>query len=189
MKARARRHSMLFGRMPMRPMQLLENVVSKIPARAARVSTKDNDREWIVGRRTQWNLNFPHGKDTREKIKLSTHEINAQVNGFWTLELAAPPSRKENKVKLKVLAADGKIRKDIGLTYPRLLENPNQHLSRVLFPSNASRNLVGWRKILGPYRKCAGAVLVAWTTNVSRRGTCDREIKSPLHSSSRLGGG
>jgi von Willebrand factor type A domain len=68
-----------------------------------------------------WNEDFLFNKDAREKIRSSTHDVNIEVSEFWTLQLAAPTSDKEDNIKLNVLGPNGKIRKDVKLIYPRLL--------------------------------------------------------------------
>jgi Mg-chelatase subunit ChlD len=68
-----------------------------------------------------WSEDFVYDKDAREKIKSSTHDVNVQISEFWTLQLAAPASDREDKIKLMVLGPNGKIRKDVKLTYPRVL--------------------------------------------------------------------
>jgi len=79
----------------------------------------------IAGRQrpfaASWNFVYAYGKDSREKITASTKEFNIQVNGFWTLDLAAPSSNKDSKVKLEVVGPEGRMRKDIGITYARVL--------------------------------------------------------------------
>jgi hypothetical protein len=73
-----------------------------------------------VGGESSWLYGGVY-KDNPEKIRFFTQRLNIQVNGFWTLELAAPPSNKASKVKLTVVGEEGKIRKDVGVNYRRVL--------------------------------------------------------------------
>jgi len=61
----------------------------------------------------------------REKVKEYTQQLNIQVYGFWTLDLMVAPTSKQEKVSLKVVGHEGKARKDVWLTYSRLL--PGEH--------------------------------------------------------------
>lgn len=72
-----------------------------------------------------WDVDYIYDKEIREKIKDDTSELNIQVNGFWTLELAAPPSDKESKMKLEIAGRDRRIRKDVAVTYPRVVPATN----------------------------------------------------------------
>ena len=72
---------------------------------------------------------------------------------------------------------------------PRLKERPSEpsglatvkELSKLSDSSPADIRPHGWRKTLVSYRKCVGAVQPGKSTNVSRRGICDRTIwKKPL---------
>jgi hypothetical protein len=62
---------------------------------------------------------YDHG--SRERIKTFTQQLNVQVHGFWTLDLIAPPAKKQEKMSLELAGREGKARKDVWLTYPRLL--------------------------------------------------------------------
>jgi von Willebrand factor type A domain len=70
---------------------------------------------------TSWQVDFVDDKDTQEKVRAGTRGLNILVRAFWTLELAAPSSNKESKMKLEIVDHEGKMRKDVGVTYPRLL--------------------------------------------------------------------
>lgn len=69
---------------------------------------------------------YPYNKASREKVKTYTTELNTQIHGYWALELAAPASSKTIKVKLVVTDLTGKARKDIVVTYTRLLLPSNR---------------------------------------------------------------
>ncbi len=66
-----------------------------------------------------WDFDYAYDKGNRKKVNVFTKELNIQVNGFWTLELAVPSSNKESKMKLEVVGHEGK--KDVGVTYSRVL--------------------------------------------------------------------
>ena len=66
-------------------------------------------------------LNYVYDGATREKVRIWTQLFNLQISEFWTLDLAVPPSDKKRDIKLDVVNTEGKVRKDVGLTYPRLL--------------------------------------------------------------------
>ena len=70
---------------------------------------------------TSWQIDFADDKDSQEKLRACTQGLNILVRAFWTLELAAPSSNKESKMKLEIVDHEGKMRKDVGVTYPRLL--------------------------------------------------------------------
>jgi hypothetical protein len=72
-----------------------------------------------------WEVDYSYNQDARGKIDLYTKEVNLQISGFWTLDLAVATQDRGSKVKLKILNRDGKTRKDIFLTYPRLLPVAN----------------------------------------------------------------
>jgi hypothetical protein len=73
-----------------------------------------------VGGESSWLYDRVYN-DNPEKIRFFTQRLNIQVNGFWTLELPASPSNKASKVKLMVVGEEGKIRKDVGVNYCRVL--------------------------------------------------------------------
>jgi len=58
--------------------------------------------------------------DNPAKIKVFTQRLNIQVSGFWTLELGDIPSN-ARRMKLDVVSKEGKIGKDIWVTYSRAL--------------------------------------------------------------------
>jgi hypothetical protein len=68
-----------------------------------------------------WVSDFSNDTDMQERVDAFNNELNVQVRGFWTLQTALPASTKDTKVKLEIVGPDGKARKDVGLTYPRLL--------------------------------------------------------------------
>ena len=70
---------------------------------------------------TSWQVDFFDDKDTREKVRACAQGLNILVRAFWTLELEAPSSNKASKMKLEIVDHEGKMRKDVGVTYPRLL--------------------------------------------------------------------
>jgi hypothetical protein len=59
--------------------------------------------------------------DHPEKVWSLTQLLNLQVNGFWTLEVAAPSSNKASSMKLEVAGDEGKIRKDVWVAYCKVL--------------------------------------------------------------------
>jgi hypothetical protein len=68
-----------------------------------------------------WDFEYAYDKNNREKITAYTKWLNIQVNGFWTLDLAAPLTNKDSKMKLEVIGYEGRIGKDVGITYTRML--------------------------------------------------------------------
>jgi hypothetical protein len=58
--------------------------------------------------------------DDHEKVRLLTHLLDIQINGFWTLDLAVSSTNKPSKMKLEVVGDEGKIRKDVTVTYSRV---------------------------------------------------------------------
>jgi von Willebrand factor type A domain len=68
-----------------------------------------------------WGSDFLNDKDMQERVRAFNNELNVQASGFWTLQTTVPASAKDTKVKLEIVTPDGKARKDVGLTYPRLL--------------------------------------------------------------------
>jgi hypothetical protein len=78
-----------------------------------------------------WESDHTYQDDSRDKIKLYTQQLTIQVNGFWTLEVAAPlSSNGESKIKLEVVSNEGRVRKDVGVTYYRVLPSVRYLLSR-----------------------------------------------------------
>ncbi|MCU1269986.1 MAG: VWFA-related Acidobacterial domain protein [Acidobacteriaceae bacterium] len=67
------------------------------------------------------DVTYDYDEAARENIKLSTQELNIQVNGFYILQLAEPSSRKNGKITLEVLDKPGRSRKDVVVSYPRTL--------------------------------------------------------------------
>lgn len=82
----------------------------------------------VTGRQVPFKASFDvaysYDKDKREKVKLCTQGLSAQFSEFWTLDLAAAPSNWNDKVKLEVVSHEGKVRKDVGVTFPRFLPAP-----------------------------------------------------------------
>ena len=66
-------------------------------------------------------FNYVYDDDSRARLRGWTEWLNLQVNGFWTLDLAAPPPDKKRNLKVEIISREGKVRKDVGVTYPRLL--------------------------------------------------------------------
>lgn len=79
----------------------------------------------IPGLRRQHRRDFEYtyDKENRAKLKVYTKELNDQVNRFWTLELAEPSTNKESRITVEVVDHEGR-RKDVGVTYPRMLSAP-----------------------------------------------------------------
>jgi hypothetical protein len=69
---------------------------------------------------------YDYDDNSREKVMTYTAELNTQIHGYWALELVAPASLKTSKVKLAVTGLTGKERKDVVVTYPRLLLSSNK---------------------------------------------------------------
>jgi hypothetical protein len=67
------------------------------------------------------DVTYDYNELVKEKIKLYTRELNIQVNGFYTLKLAEPSSRKESKIVLQVVDKPGGVKKDVAFTYCRVL--------------------------------------------------------------------
>jgi von Willebrand factor type A domain len=74
-----------------------------------------------VGSGFPWAAGSVYNDDHPERVRLLTQLLNIQLNGFWTLELEAPLSNKTSNVKLEIAADEGSARKDVGVTYVRLL--------------------------------------------------------------------
>ena len=68
-----------------------------------------------------WNVDYIYDNDNREKVKLYTKELNIQVSGFWTLENAVPASNEESRMNVEIVGHEGRIRKDVRVTYSRML--------------------------------------------------------------------
>jgi hypothetical protein len=66
-------------------------------------------------------INYLFKDKCREKVRGWTEWLNLQVNGGWTLDFATPPQDKKRDIKVEIISQEGKIRKDVRLTYPRLL--------------------------------------------------------------------
>ena len=65
--------------------------------------------------------------DTKNRVELKnyTTELNTQINGFWALDVNLPASV-NGDVKLVVSDSKGKERKDVVVTYPRILKSASQ---------------------------------------------------------------
>ncbi len=69
-----------------------------------------------------WDADYDYNDRTREKIRLYTSALNIQVNGFYTVQVAAPiQPGKAGRVSLEIVDAAGKTRKDVGYTFQKLL--------------------------------------------------------------------
>ena len=69
-----------------------------------------------------WQSACTYPDDNPDRIKLYTEQLTTQVNGFWTLEVVAPlSSNRKSKMTLEIVGNDGRIRKDVGITYCRVL--------------------------------------------------------------------
>lgn len=83
---------------------------------------------FLFGRRANGNpfgplegFNYLYNDENREKVKQWTQWLNIQINEFWTLDLSTSPSEKKRNIKIEIVGGDGTARKDVGITYPRLL--------------------------------------------------------------------
>jgi hypothetical protein len=66
---------------------------------------------------SSWDADYDYNDRTREKIRLYTSALNIQVNGFYTVQVAAPVQPgKAGRVSLEIVDAAGKPRKDVGYT-------------------------------------------------------------------------
>jgi hypothetical protein len=74
--------------------------------------------------RSWFDIEYAYGKDAREKAKLCTQGVGAQVRGSWTLDIETPPPERSRKVRLEVVSSEGRARKDVGIAYPRFLFAP-----------------------------------------------------------------
>jgi Mg-chelatase subunit ChlD len=68
-----------------------------------------------------WDFEYDYNERTRDKIKVYTQALNIQVNGFYTLQVGEPLSRKDGKIKVEVVTKAGSVRKDVVFTYQRIL--------------------------------------------------------------------
>ena len=66
------------------------------------------------------NFLYDYNDRTRERIKLYTQVLNVQLNGFYTLQIAEPSSHKRTRINLDIVDNEGKGRKDIAFTFPRV---------------------------------------------------------------------
>jgi len=83
----------------------------------------------LVGRRVPgvpYEPEYTYDTKNREDLKAYTTELNIQVNGFWALDVNFPASAKNGNVKLVVSDSKGRERKDVVVTYPRILTSANQ---------------------------------------------------------------
>jgi len=68
------------------------------------------------------DVTYDYDAGTREKIKLYTQALNIQVNGFYTVAIAAPVQPgKAGRVSLEIVDGAGKPRKDVSYTFQKLL--------------------------------------------------------------------
>jgi hypothetical protein len=69
-----------------------------------------------------WSFTYDYGKETREKIKAFTEELNIQVNGFYTLRFDLPvTSGQGKKILLRIVDDSGNPRKDVAFTFSTLV--------------------------------------------------------------------
>jgi Mg-chelatase subunit ChlD len=65
------------------------------------------------------NFLYDYNSRTRERIKLYTQMLNIQLNGFYTLQVAEP-SHKRARVSLDIVDNEGRGRRDVAFTFPRV---------------------------------------------------------------------
>jgi von Willebrand factor type A domain len=78
----------------------------------------------IAGRRlnrASADYEYTYDEENRMKLNFYTKEFNVQVNGFWTLDIAEPSSSKESRMSVEIVDHKGKTRKDVRVTYSRML--------------------------------------------------------------------
>jgi hypothetical protein len=78
----------------------------------------------IAGRRlnrASADYEYTYDEENRKTLNLYTKELNVQVNGFWTLDLTEPSSNKGSRMNVEVVDHKGKTRKDVRVTYSRML--------------------------------------------------------------------
>ncbi len=69
-----------------------------------------------------WDADYDYNDRTRKKIRLYTSALNIHVNGFYTVQVAAPfQPGKAGRVSLEIVDAAGKPRKDVSYTFQKLL--------------------------------------------------------------------
>lgn len=62
-------------------------------------------------------LHYRYDDSVRERIRAYTQGLNNQVNGFYVLELAPPVESPDGKIKLEILDAAGRKRKDVAIAF------------------------------------------------------------------------
>lgn len=68
---------------------------------------------------------YEYNDRAREKIKVFTQALNVQVNGFYTLQVAAAIKQgKAGKLSMDILDSSGKTRKDVAYTLQKTLSSP-----------------------------------------------------------------
>lgn len=67
---------------------------------------------------------YEYNDRTREKIRVFTQALNVQVNGFYTLQVAASIQQgKVGKISMDILDSSGKTRKDVAYTLQKSLSS------------------------------------------------------------------
>ena len=67
-----------------------------------------------------WTFDYSDDKKTQDTVKTCSQALNILVHGFWTLELSAPLSSKDLRIRLEITDTEGKKRKDLRFVYPHL---------------------------------------------------------------------
>ena len=66
-------------------------------------------------------FHYDYGQRSKEKLKILAQELGSQIEGFWILQVSAAVQSKNSKVKLEIVDQKGKARKDLALSYARML--------------------------------------------------------------------
>lgn len=67
------------------------------------------------------NFAYVYDAITKQKIKLYTQQLNFQVHGFWSVNIASNLSSEQHSVKFSIVDRSGKARKNLQLVYPHAL--------------------------------------------------------------------
>src|SRR5713101_4087990 len=102
---------------PIRPSSIVE-VARETGGAVFSIPGREGLRSWVV--------EFHEDDKTRERIRLYTRELSAEVSGFYTLELDdhVPPG-KLSRVSAEIAENNGRVRKNVTLAYQRVLLTPD----------------------------------------------------------------